>query len=66
MNEWIEILMIMENYPNLYNKDYPFWADHDVIGLNLDWEDVSEIDMYRLNELGVFYSDHYDSLIKFV
>lgn len=66
MDEWIEILVVMKKYQGQYNKDRPFWAEHDVIGLLLDWEDVSEADMERLYELGVFYSDEYNSLIKYV
>ena len=66
MDDWIEILEIMKKYQGQYNKDYPFWAEHDIVGLGLDWESVSEEDMKRLDELGVFYSDEYDSLIKFV
>lgn len=66
MDEWIEILGIMKKYCSEYNEAYPFWAEHDIIGLMLDWEEVSEEDLKRLDELGVFYSDEYNSLIKFV
>lgn len=66
MDDWIEILNIMKKYCNGYNDDWPFWAEHEIIGLNVDWELVSDEDMKRLNELDVFFSAEYDSLIKFV
>lgn len=62
MDEWIEILEIMKKYCN----GYPFWAGHDVIGLNIDPTIILDEDMEILDKLGVFYSDDYDSLIKFV
>lgn len=66
MDGWVEILEIMKKYRNDCNDKWPFWAEHDVIGLNIDSTIVSDEDMETLDELGVFYSDEYDSLIKFV
>ena len=56
----------MKKYRNGYNDEWPFWANHEIIGLNIDPAIISEEDMQILNELDVFYSDEYDSLIKFV
>ena len=66
MDNWIKILEIMKKYRNGYNDEWPFWANHEIIGLNIDPAIISEEDMQILNELDVFYSDEYDSLIKFV
>lgn len=66
MDDWIEILEIMKKYRNDCNDEWPFWAEHDVIGLNIDPTIVSDEDMETLDELGVFFSAEYDSLIKFV
>ena len=66
MDKWIKILEIMKKYCNEFNEAYPFWAEHDIIGLNLNLEQIFEEDIKQLDELGVFYSDEYDSLIKFV
>ena len=61
----LNILYILSKY-NI-NRDYPFWAEHDVIGFNVDPEEISEQDLLRLNNLGVFYDDEeYYGLIMYV
>ncbi len=60
------ILKILEKYFSEVQKQYPFWAEHDVIGFNVDYEIISKEDLEALDELGVFISDDYGSLIMFV
>lgn len=51
MDEWIEILNIMEKYRNDCNDEWPFWAEHEVIGLNIDSMIISDEDMETWKEL---------------
>ena len=63
MDKLIEILNIIKKYGNF---DYPIWCEHDVLGFIINPDIISKEDMKRLNELNVFYSDEYCSLIKYV
>lgn len=60
----IEILEILQQY-NI-DESYPFWAEHDVIGFYVNYEEISKEDLETLDELGCFYSDEYESLIMYV
>ena len=60
----IEILEILKNY-NI-NEDYPVWAEHDVIGFNIDYDIISEDDKQSLEELGARYDAEYDNLVIYV
>lgn len=62
----INILNILEKYMTDYQKEYPFWAEHDVLGFNVDYTLISEEDMLKLVELGILLDYEYDSLIIFV
>lgn len=62
--EIIEILNLLRKYD--IPESYPLWAEHDVIGFNVDYEKISEEDINTLQELGCFLSEEYDSLIMFV
>lgn len=62
----IEIIKILEPYLTEFQKKWPFWAEHDVLGFNVDYEIISKEDLQSLNELGVFYSDEDESLMMFV
>lgn len=59
----IKVIKILKKYTN---SNYPFWAEHDVLGFCIDPEIVSKEDIKKLEELDVFYSEEYDSLIMFV
>lgn len=62
--EIIKILEILQNY-NI-SEEYPIFAEHDVIGFLIDYNLINQKDKKRLEELGCFYSDEYESLIMFV
>ena len=59
----ITILSILSKYG--LDEDYPLWAEHDVIGFRGP-SNISQADLSTLDELGVFYSKEYNSLIMFV
>ena len=62
----ITILEILEKYLTESQKRWPFWAEHDIIGFNVDYEQISANDLQNLELLDVFYSEEYDSLMMFV
>ena len=62
----IQILNILEKYFTEEQKRYPFWAEHDIIGLNVDYELISAEDLRILEMLGVFIDEGYNSLIMYV
>lgn len=66
MENMLKICQILLPYCTDIGKEYGFFAEHDVIGFLVDPEAISKEDMTILDELGVFYSEEYDSLIKFV
>lgn len=51
MNDLIEALSILNKYINPAEK-WPTWCEHDVFGVSVDPNMVSENDLARLNELG--------------
>jgi hypothetical protein len=61
----IKILKILEPYMTDYQKEYPFWTDHDILGFNIDPESIQKVHLEELEELGVYYSKEYESLIMF-
>ena len=61
-----EILDILNKYQTQHQRDYPVWAEHDILGFNVDYEKISEEDKQTLEEYGVFYDVEYNSLIRFV
>lgn len=67
-NELREALDILEKGMSKDIIQCFLFAEHDVIGFGLGEEDVnlSPEEIKRLNELGVCYSDEYDSYIMFV
>lgn len=58
----IQILNILEKYFTDSQKEYPFWAEHDIIGFNVDYEIISKEDLKILEKLSVFINDEYNSL----
>lgn len=62
--EIIEILNLLRKYD--IPESYPLWAEHDIIGFNVDYEKISEEDINTLQKLGCFVSEEYNSLIMFV
>lgn len=65
MRRMIEICNILRQYVDPHMEPYHFWSEHDVIGFIVDPYLISQTDMERLKELGVLYSEEYDSLIIF-
>ena len=61
-----KIIDILEKYLTEMQKQYPFWAEHDILGFNVNYEQISDEDLQALDDLGVFFSDEYHSLIMFV
>ena len=61
----LTILKILEPYMDDFQKDYPFWTEHDILGFQVDPEIISQEDLATLSELGVFFSQEYESLIMF-
>jgi len=65
MEDLIEALQIFLKYAN---EDYsPVNCSHDqlYVGCGINFEDVSEEDVKRLDELGFFWSDEDDGFISF-
>lgn len=62
--EIIKILNLLQKYD--IPESYPLWAEHDIIGFNVDYEKISEEDINTLQKLGCFFDGEYDSLIMFV
>lgn len=60
------ILDVLEKYMTDYQKEYPFWAEHDILGFNVNYEIISKEDLRILEILGVNFNPDYDSLIMFV
>ena len=60
------ILDILEKYLTDNQKTWPFWAEHDIIGFNVDYDLISREDKQALELLNVFYSEEYDSLMMWV
>ena len=61
----LKILAILEPYMNDFQKEYSFWTEHDILGFQVDPESISQEDMKKLEDLGVFYDKEYESLIMF-
>lgn len=59
----IKILSILSIYG--LDKQYPLWAEHDIIGFNVTPELPKEI-LDIMEGMGVIYSEEYNSLIMFV
>ena len=47
-------------------QHYPLWAEHDIIGFNVDQDLIPQDELERLYELNVFFDDTYNSLVMFV
>lgn len=56
----IDILEILKKYH--IDDAYPLWAEHDVIGFYVDYEEISQEDKETLEELGCFYNEEYGGL----
>jgi hypothetical protein len=56
MNDLIEALNILNKYINPSEK-WPTWCEHDVFGVCVDPNIVSENDLARLNELDFIADD---------
>ena len=61
-----DIFDILEKYLTDEQKRYPFWAEHDIIGFNVDYELISKEDLRALEILGVHLDEDYNSLVMFV
>jgi hypothetical protein len=69
MNDLIEALEIFKKYvpdQNSYEFKNPFHCEHDILIVTaVAVEDVSEEDVERLDDLGFFKSEEYDSFASF-
>lgn len=66
MEDLIKALTILSKYISEENRKYPTWCDHDVLGVNVSPEVVSEEDKEELWSLGfVPDTDEYDCFISF-
>ncbi len=69
MNDLIEALKIFKKYiedENSYEFKNQFNCEHDILLVTaVNVEDVSENDVERLDELGCFKSEEYDSFASF-
>ena len=63
MKRLFEALKILEKY--MKDENYPTWCEHDVLGINVDPEKISEEDLKKLENLSFFYDKEYESLISF-
>lgn len=63
--KFLKILDILIKYMDDTQKEYPFWTEHDVLGFLVDEQKISQDDLNKLEQLGVFYSSEYDSLIMY-
>ena len=63
MQKYIKILTILSKYTD---SPYPLFCEHDVLGFIVEEEKISKEDKDELDKLGVFYSEEYCSLIKYV
>ena len=67
MKKLLQILRIFQKYKNPKEEPYMwFFAEHDVIGFNIDPEAVSEKDKRKLEELDVYYDEEYCAFIIYV
>ena len=64
MEDLIKALQIFLKYSN---EEFPTHCEHDVMMIgNIDREDIiSEEDIKKLDELGFFFSEEYESFISF-
>ena len=63
MEQLLKVLDILKKYPCA--EDFLF-AEHNVIGFNVDFEQISNIDIKKLNNLGVFFDYAYYTLVMYV
>lgn len=67
MEKFLQIFRILQRYKNPEEEPYMwFFAEHDVIGFNIDPEAISEKDKRNLEELDVIYNEEYDSYVIYV
>ena len=64
MNDLIEALQIFAKYAT---PDYPTHCEHDVMYINSDVQkdQMTDDDMVRLEELGFFHNDEFDTFISY-
>ena len=69
MNDLIEALEIFKKYvpdQDSYKFKNPFHCEHDILIVTaVKIDDVSEEDAERLDDLGFFKSEEYDSFVSF-
>ena len=62
----IQILKILEPYMDEFQKEYPLWAEHDIVGFKVDPESIQKCHLEELENLGVHFDSEYDSLVMYV
>ena len=64
MQRMIEICQILLPYCTDVAKEYGFWAEHDIIGFEVDPDIIPEEVLKELEDkYRVHYDDQYDSLV---
>ena len=67
MERMIEICQILLPYCTCEAKEYGFWAEHDVVGFNIDPDIIPEDILKKLeDEYRVHYDNEYNSLVIYV
>lgn len=62
----IQILKILEPYMDEFQKEYSLWAEHDIVGFQVDPELIQKCHLEELESLGVHFDSEYDSLVMYV
>lgn len=68
MDNLIEALNIFKKYvePGSYGWRNPFHCEHDTLYVTCcTWDEISEEDQNRLEQLDFFFSEEYESIISY-
>lgn len=66
MQRMIEICQILLPYCTDIEKEYGFWAEHDMIGFTVDYDKIPDDILNQLDKLGCHIDYMYNSLVIYV